>query len=82
MTKEEIIKIAEGLGYVLDLDRFDAEGQNWMRFELPDFQDDPDLRWIWQRSFPDKANFTGGGNILFKAGQKAFRQKLDEFVDL
>lgn len=82
MTKKETIEIAEGLGFILDYDQFNVPDKRWIRFELKEELDEPDLRWIWFRDQSLEWNLERGGQILFKAGQKAFKLRMNEFIDL
>lgn len=81
MTKEDIIKIADGMGFFLDLDQF--EEKNWMRFELKKRElDESCFRWIWWKNDDLQFNLSHGAQILFKAGQKAKIQQINEYVHL
>lgn len=80
MTKTQIIEIAEAMGFHLDYDQFKEKG--WLRFQLEDNLDERDLRWIWYKDESDAINLGWGAKILFKAGQKAFKQRLNEYIEL
>lgn len=82
MTKSQVIKIATGLGFRLDLDRYDEKDKQWIRFELKKELDEADLRWIWFKDETLEWNLERGSQILFKAGQKAFKQRLNEYINL
>ena len=82
MTKKQIIEIATGLGFRLDLDRFNEKDKQWIRFELKEELDEADLRWIWFKDETLEWNLERGSQILFKAGQKAFKQRLNEYIYL
>lgn len=82
MTKKQIIEIATGLGFRMDLDRFSEKDKEWIRFELKEELDEADLRWIWYKDQTLEWNLERGAQILFKAGQKAFKQRLNEYIDL
>jgi hypothetical protein len=82
MTKKQVIEIATGLGFRLDLDRYNEKDKQWIRFELKEELDEADLRWIWFKDQTLEWNLERGAQILFKAGQKAFKQRLNEYVDL
>ena len=81
MNKEDIIKIADGMGFFLDLDQF--EEKNWMRFELKKRElDEKGFRWIWWKNDDLDFNLRQGAQILFKAGQKAKMQQINEYIHL
>lgn len=82
MTKNQVIEIATGLGFRLDLDRYNEKDKGWIRFELKEELDEPDLRWIWYKGQTLTWNLECGSQILFKAGQKAFKQRLNEYIEL
>lgn len=82
MNKQEIIAIVEAMGFELDYDQLDEPMKQWMRFVLKDSLDEPDLRWIWYKDESDTFNMRRGGNILFKAGQKAKLQQINSFIEL
>jgi len=82
MTREEIINVVSAMGFRLDYDQWDIEDKGWMRFQLKKELDEPTLRLIWWRSLSDTANFARAAEILFKAGQKAKMQQLNEYVNL
>lgn len=81
MKKQQIIAMAQAMGFTLDLDRFD-EAKAYMRFQLKKELDEIELRWIWYRGSTDEANIHRGAEALFRAGQKAFRLNLSKYVDL
>lgn len=81
MNKEEIIKITNGMGFSLDLDQFDED--NWMRFQLKKRElDEKNFRWIWWKNDDLYFNLSNGARILFRAGQKAKMQQLNEYIHL
>lgn len=82
MKKEEIIKIVEAMKFRLDLDMFDVEEKEWMRFQLHEDLDERTLRWIWYKNNTDAQNFEIGAKILFNAGQKAKMQQLSSYISL
>lgn len=83
MEKKEIIEIASALGFDMDYDQFDVERKSWIRFTLKDEQlDEPDLRFIWYRNFSLVDNLKMASSILFKAGQKAYRERMNTYIDL
>ena len=77
MKKEQIIEIAEAMGFQLNYDKGE-----WLRFQLKDELDEQSLRWIWFFDQDLSSNMARGAEILFKAGQKAFKLRQDEFIDL
>jgi len=82
MTREEIINNITAMGFRLDYDRWDVGDEGWMRFVLKKELDESTLRLIWWRSLSDTTNFSRAAEILFKAGQKAKIQQLNEYVNL
>lgn len=82
MTKEEIIHIVTGMGFHLDYDQWDVEGKGWMRFVLKEELDEKDLRLIWWKNVDMIGNLSRVATILFKAGQKAKIQQLNQFISL
>ena len=74
MTKEEIIKTAESMGY-----RFDFEIEQWLRFCLPDDIDEPELRWIWwlDNELTDQEQIKQG---LFIKSRGDKKRKIQEFL--
>ena len=82
MKKEEVIKIVESMGFHLDYDLWDKDGHHWLRFELKEELDEQDLRWIWYKELSLAENLERGAQIIFKAGQKAKLQQLNQFIEL
>ena len=82
MIKEEIIEIVTAMGFHLDYDQWDVEDKEWLRFQLRDELDEPDLRLIWWKDVGDAGNFARAATILFKAGQKAKIQQLNQYINL
>ena len=82
MTKEEVVTIAEAMGFHLNYDQWDIEKKYWLRFELKDELDEKDLRWIWFRHDCLSENLQIGAQILFKAGQKAKLQQINQLIEL
>ena len=66
--KKQLIKIAHAMGFIFDYDQWDKRG--WMRFQLPDSLDEPDLRWVIYKDMELIKTLSVGSNILFQAGQK------------
>ena len=81
MKKDEIIHIVEGMGFHVDLDKW-SEEDGWIRFQLKDELDEKELRLIWWKDVSDYSNFSRAANILFKAGQKAKIQQLNQLISL
>lgn len=81
MKKEEIIKIAEALGFKLSSDSFDDYGE-WMSFRLDSDLHEEGFTWMWRKSKSIDENLYDAGVILFRAGQKAFKTKLSRYIDL
>lgn len=82
MTKEEIIEIAEQLGFHLDYDgkwnnpdKGEYSTGDWMRFCLPDELDEKDLRWIWYKDRSDDKNLQVGLHIQARGKKKAAIQE-------
>lgn len=69
MNKQQVITLAERMGFYLDRDQWDEKG--WLRFQLQPALDEKDLRWIWYVGEDFLAdNLANVAQILFKAGQK------------
>ena len=68
MEKQEIIKLAQSLGFVLDYDKFDdkehpvdSTNLRYLRFESNDKElDEKDLRWIWYKNDSYEDNYKRG----------------------
>lgn len=82
IAKGKIIDIATSMGFILDYDQFDVDGKEWIRFVLNDELDEKDLRWIWWKDNSLEINLSRGAKILFKAGQKAKINQLNQFIEL
>lgn len=80
MKKEEIINLAQHMGFHLDYDQWDNKG--WLRFQLDDKLDEKDLRWIYNKNYDFGANLRVGANILFKAGQKYKASQINEYTSI
>lgn len=76
----EIKYLAQAMGFFLDLDA--SEDKRWIRFQLRDDLDEPDLRWIWRMDDTLYDNVKVGANILFKAGQKEKLNRLTTHTNL
>jgi hypothetical protein len=70
------------MGFHLDYDQYDVKGKGWIRFTLTEDLYEKDLRWIWYKDDAICQNLSRGAKILFKAGQKAFKKRLNEYVEL
>lgn len=82
MTTAQISVIATAMGFTLNLDNSQHPAKRWLRFQLPDDLDEPDLRWIWYIDSTLEANLAKGASILFKAGQKAKINQLSKYIEL
>ncbi len=71
------------MGFFLDYDQWEIKDKRWIRFKLENRDiEESNLRWIWYRNDSLSTNFSTGAKILFKAGQKAFKHKLNDYVEL
>ena len=75
MNKQEIITLAESLGFVLDLDRYESgsesTGLKYLRFISPEPElDEKDLRWIWYKEDSDEDNIIRGKYIKSRLDKK------------
>lgn len=77
MNKEEIIKLADSLGFDLDYDKSELREDageyeiSYMRFTFKDESlDEPDLRWIWYMEDSDSDNINRGRGILARINKK------------
>jgi len=83
MKKENAISIAAAMGFKLDYDQWDIEDKNWIRFVLSnDDLDEKNFRLIWYKDDSIEQNLKRAANILFKAGQKAKIQQINEYIYL
>lgn len=80
MDKEQIIDIAEVMGFQLNRDQWNDLG--WLRFELSEELDEQDMRWIWYKDLTYERNFAEAARILFMAGQKAKMKQLTNYITL
>lgn len=79
MIKENAISMAVAMGFKLDFDQWDVEDKGWIRFVLSnDYLDEKNFRLIWYKKDSLEQNL----NILFKAGQKAKTQQINEYISL
>jgi len=67
MNKQEIIQLAESMGFKLDYDKWNNPDKgefsngDWLRFvSIDDSLDEKDLRWIWFKDSEDKENIIRG----------------------
>lgn len=79
MNKEEIIVLAESMGFVLDYDRYDEKdypgvANNSLRFlrfnSSEEDLDERELRWIWYKHFSDADNIEQGKYIQSRLKRK------------
>lgn len=80
LTRNQIIEIAETLGFRLDYDQWNVKDKEWMRFELPPHLDEEYLRLIWYKDGDIRA-FEEVKRILFQAGQKAKIKQFNEYIN-
>jgi hypothetical protein len=66
LTKEQIITIADTLGFKLTLDRFHDIATPFIRFNC---DDDPDA-WIWFKDANDETNLGNGREIISRIEKK------------
>jgi len=69
-NKNDIIEIAEAMGFKIDYDQWSVKDKKWIRFKLNDNLDEPKLRLIWYKDSLLVENLCMASDILFKAGQK------------
>lgn len=83
MNKYEIVEAVEGMGFRLDLDRYEQPGMEWLRFVInhDDLKEDEDYEWYWRKSKTLAANFEIGARILFQAGQKLKIHQFNKIID-
>lgn len=78
MNKQEIIILAESMGFVLDYDKFDdkeypgdSSNLRFLRFVSPEEDlDERGLRWIWYKHFTDLENIEEGEHVKFRLERK------------
>jgi len=77
MTNDEIIKLADSLGFELDYDKSEIREDasefdlRYMRFVSKDESlDEPDLRWIWYMEDSDSDNINRGKHIISRLEKK------------
>jgi hypothetical protein len=86
MNKQEIVQLAESMGFKLDYDRFDDKEYpgvantdlKFLRFvSTDDSLDEKDLRWIWYKNVNDKINIKRGKVIQSRLIKK---KEIQEFL--
>lgn len=78
MNKEEIISLAESMGFVLDYDKFDdkvypgdSNNLRFLRFTSPEEDlDERGLRWIWYKDVEQNKNIEQGKYIQSRLKRK------------
>lgn len=82
MEKDNIIQICESMKFKFDFDTWDDSEKGYMRFCLNRQLDEKDLRLIVYKTDTIEEICRRAGDILFKAGQKAFKLRLESYSDL
>jgi len=86
MNKQEIITLAQSMGFKLDYDRFDDKEYQgvanpdlkFLRFvSQDDSLDEKDLRWIWYKKDTDEDNIYTGIYIKSRIDKK---KQIQEFL--
>ncbi len=84
MNKDQIISLAESMGFKLDYDKWDNPDKgefsngDWLRFvSKDDSLDEPDLRWIWYKKNYDSDNIARGKKIISRLEKK---KTIQEFL--
>jgi hypothetical protein len=83
LSKQEIIQIAESMGFKLDYDKFDdkeypgdSNNLRYLRFvSIEDDLDEKELRWIWYKKDSNQDNMQRGMHIQSRLNKK--RQIID-----
>jgi hypothetical protein len=77
LNKEQIISLAESIGFKLDYDKWDNPDTNefsngkWLRFISQDESlDERELRWIWYKEDSDEDNYKRGQYIKSRLDKK------------
>lgn len=78
MNKQEIITLAESLGFVLDYDKYDdkiypgeSNSLRYLRFVSAESElDEKDLRWVWYKEDLDEDNLVRGRYIKSRLDKK------------
>lgn len=69
MDKEQIITIAQSMGFVLDYDQWDVEGKEWLRFHFKGYTA-PNMCLIWWKGKTLESAIQRAANIIYIAGQE------------
>ena len=85
MNKEEIIQLANTMGFILQYDKYDdkeypgdSNNLRYLRFVCPNpLLDEKDLRWIWYKEDSDENNIERGQYILARLKHK---KEIQEFL--
>jgi hypothetical protein len=79
MKKQEIIQLAESLGFKFDYEKIEPSPLGyWIRFvSQDDSLDEKDLRWIWYLNDPDEENIKRGKYIKSRLDKK---KQVQEFL--
>jgi hypothetical protein len=81
MDKEQVITIAQSMGFVLDYDQWDVEGKEWLRFQFKGY-DTTNMCLIWWKSEPLETVLKQSANILYRAGQEMKIKQINGVVNL
>jgi hypothetical protein len=84
MKKQEIIQLAESMGFKLDYDKWNNPDKgefsngDWLRFvSNNDSLDEKNLRWIWFKDDNDETNIKIGKHIQSRLLKK---KEIQEFL--
>jgi hypothetical protein len=81
MNKEQVITIAQSMGFVLDYDQWDVEGKEWLRFHFKGYNT-KDMYLIWCKSESLDSNLREAANIIYRAGQQFKVKQLTTYTDI
>jgi hypothetical protein len=82
MDKEQVITIAQSMGFVLDYDQWDVEGKEWLRFHFKGYNTkDMCLIW-WRYGEPIDTHLREAANIIYRAGQQFKVKQLTTYTDI
>jgi hypothetical protein len=81
MNKEQIINIAQSMGFVLDYDQWDVEGKEWLRFHFKGYNT-KDICLIWGKGDPLESVLKQAANIIYRAGQQFKVKQLTTYTDI
>ena len=81
MDKDQVITIVQSMGFVLDYDKWDVEGKEWLRFDFKGY-DTKDMCLIWWKSESIESNLREAANIIYRAGQKFKVKQLTTYTDI